>query len=148
MRLPFGGSVMPRRNLPDNQPPRNGLQGITPRPSRRATGTNSHSVERHKRLYCGWRQTNLSHPDSRLRSIARCNRASPRSYSHRDNEQRLLYELIQGRESLPKGSSGPSSEPERGQCSRSEAAGGSLQQRPDMLTTESHVIRRPHWNRT
>ena len=34
-----GGAAMPRRNLPLNQPPRRGLQGITPNPSRWHTGS-------------------------------------------------------------------------------------------------------------
>src|SRR5215469_201518 len=68
-----GGADIPRRNLPESQPPRSGLQGITPSPSRIEIGINSHSVLRQSKLYCGCRQTNPSQPFSRLRSIARCN---------------------------------------------------------------------------
>src|SRR6516164_7733663 len=53
MRELCGGPDIPRSNLPDNQPPRSGLQGRTPRPSRIETGINSHSVERQSKLYCG-----------------------------------------------------------------------------------------------
>src|SRR5260370_28050935 len=68
-----GGAVIPRRNLPESQPPRSGLQGITPNPSRIETGISSHSVLRQSRLYCGCKQTNPSQPFSRLRSITPCN---------------------------------------------------------------------------
>src|SRR5580658_56495 len=53
MRDPSGGAVIPRLNFPESDPPRSGLQGMIPNPSRRLRGINSHSVLRHKRLYCG-----------------------------------------------------------------------------------------------
>jgi hypothetical protein len=71
-RVPGMAPVAPRRYLPDNQPPRNGLQAISPRPSRSHTGTSSSSASRSSRLYSGCRQAYYSNPSCRATSTDFC----------------------------------------------------------------------------